>query len=152
MKEGSGHQICYNRRARHEYNILETYECGVVLQGTEVKSIRLGNTSLTEAYAQIKQGEVWLYGWQISKYEQGNIFNSDPLRAKKLILHRREINKLANKVKLNGLTLVPLSLYFKNNHVKLELALASGKKLYDKREDMKKKAVEREVRSKYAQI
>lgn len=149
MKETAAKQITYNRRARHEYNILETYECGIVLQGTEVKSIRLGNTSLSEAYAQIKNGEVWLYGWQISKYEQGNIFNSDPLRPKKLLLQRREINKLAGKIKLNGLTLVPLSLYFKNNRVKLELALASGKKLYDKREDMKKKAIERDIRSNY---
>lgn len=149
MKAEVGKQITFNRRARHEYNILETFECGVVLQGTEVKSIRLGNTSLSDAYAQIKNGEVWLYGWQIAKYEQGNIFNSEPLRPKKLLLHRREINKLAGKVKLNGLTLVPLRLYFHNNKVKLELALASGKKLYDKREDMKKRAIERDIRVNY---
>lgn len=149
MKEEVGKQITYNRRARHDYNILETFECGIVLQGTEVKSIRLGNTSLSDAYAQIKNGEIWLYGWQIAKYEQGNIFNSEPLRAKKLLLHRREINKLAGKVKLNGLTLVPLRLYFRNNKVKLELALASGKKLYDKREDMKKREVERDMRAHY---
>lgn len=149
MKEEVGKQITFNRRAKHDYNILETFECGIVLQGTEVKSIRLGNTSLSDAYAQIKNGEIWLYGWQIAKYEQGNIFNSEPLRAKKLLLHRREINKLAGKVKLNGLTLVPLRLYFRNNKVKLELALASGKKLYDKREDMKKREVERDMRAHY---
>lgn len=150
MKEAAIKQITYNRRARHEYNILETYECGVVLQGTEVKSIRLGNTSLSESYAQIKNGEVWLYGWQIAKYEQGNIFNVDPLRPKKLLLHHKEIAKLAGKVKLNGLTLVPLKLYFHKNLVKVELAIASGKKLYDKREDMKKRDVERDIRKTYS--
>lgn len=138
-------QVAYNRRAKHDYNIIGTYECGVVLRGTEVKSIRAANTSLQEAYAQIKDGEIWLYSWQISPYEQGNIFNCDPLRPKKLLLHRREINKLAGKIKTSGLTLIPLKLYFKHNRLKLELALAQGKKLYDKRETLKAKTIAREM-------
>lgn len=138
-------QVAYNRRAKHDYNIIDTYECGVVLRGTEVKSIRAANTSLQEAYAQIKDGEIWLYSWQISPYEQGNIFNCDPLRPKKLLLHRREINKLAGKIKTSGLTLIPLKLYFKHNCLKLELALAQGKKLYDKRETLKAKTIAREM-------
>lgn len=138
-------QVAYNRRAKHDYNIIDTYECGVVLRGTEVKSIRAANTSLQEAYAQIKDGEIWLYSWQISPYEQGNIFNCDPLRPKKLLLHRREINKLAGKIKTSGLTLIPLKLYFKHNRLKLELALAQGKKLYDKRETLKAKTIAREM-------
>ncbi len=138
-------QVAYNRRAKHDYNIIDTYECGVVLRGTEVKSIRAANTSLQEAYAQIKDGEIWLYSWQISPYEQGNIFNCDPLRPKKLLLHRREINKLAGKIKTSGLTLIPLKLYFKQNRLKLELALAQGKKLYDKRETLKAKTIAREM-------
>lgn len=138
-------QVAYNRRAKHDYNIIDTYECGVVLRGTEVKSIRAANTSLQEAYAQIKDGEIWLYSWQISSYEQGNIFNCDPLRPKKLLLHRREINKLAGKIKTSGLTLIPLKLYFKHNRLKLELALAQGKKLYDKRETLKAKTIAREM-------
>lgn len=138
-------QVAYNRRAKHDYNIIDTYECGVVLRGTEVKSIRAANTSLQEAYAQIKDGEIWLYSWQISPYEQGNIFNCDPLRPKKLLLHRREINKLAGKIKTSGLTLIPLKLYFKYNRLKLELALAQGKKLYDKRETLKAKTIAREM-------
>lgn len=138
-------QVAYNRRAKHDYNIIDTYECGVVLRGTEVKSIRDANTSLQEAYAQIKDGEIWLYSWQISPYEQGNIFNCDPLRPKKLLLHRREINKLAGKIKTSGLTLIPLKLYFKHNRLKLELALAQGKKLYDKRETLKAKTIAREM-------
>lgn len=138
-------QVAYNRRAKHDYNIIDIYECGVVLRGTEVKSIRAANTSLQEAYAQIKDGEIWLYSWQISPYEQGNIFNCDPLRPKKLLLHRREINKLAGKIKTSGLTLIPLKLYFKHNRLKLELALAQGKKLYDKRETLKAKTIAREM-------
>lgn len=138
-------QVAYNRRAKHDYNIIDTYECGVVLRGTEVKSIRAANTSLQEAYAQIKDGEIWLYSWQISPYEQGNIFNCDPLRPKKLLLHRREINKLAGKIKTSCLTLIPLKLYFKHNRLKLELALAQGKKLYDKRETLKAKTIAREM-------
>lgn len=138
-------QVAYNRRAKHDYNIIDIYECGVVLRGTEVKSIRAANTSLQEAYAQIKDGEIWLYSWQISPYEQGNIFNCDPLRPKKLLLHRREINKLAGKIKTSGLTLIPLKLYFKQNRLKLELALAQGKKLYDKRETLKAKTIAREM-------
>lgn len=138
-------QVAYNRRAKHDYNIIDTYECGVVLRGTEVKSIRAANTFLQEAYAQIKDGEIWLYSWQISPYEQGNIFNCDPLRPKKLLLHRREINKLAGKIKTSGLTLIPLKLYFKHNRLKLELALAQGKKLYDKRETLKAKTIAREM-------
>lgn len=140
-------QVAYNRRALHEYHILEKAECGIVLQGTEVKSIRAGNTSLAEAYAQIKNGEVFVYSWQISPYEQGNRFNADPLRPKKLLLHRREINKLSGSIKQDGLTLIPLALYFENNRLKMELALCRGKKNYDKRESIKERMVNREIKA-----
>ena len=137
--------ITVNRAARHEYFVLETYECGIELFGTEIKSIRNGAVNLKESWADIQNGEVFVYGMHISPYEKGNIFNRDPFRVRKLLLHKKEINKLFSKVKQDGLTLVPLSLYFKGQRVKLELGLCKGKKLYDKREDMAKKDAQRNI-------
>jgi SsrA-binding protein len=139
-------KIATNRRARHEYFIEETMEAGIVLTGTEVKSLRLGKGNLNDSYAQIKGVEVILYNCHISPYDFGNRFNHDPLRSRKLLLHKAEIRRLVGKIKEKGYTLVPLSLYFdQNNRVKVELALAKGKKLYDKREDLVKKDAEREM-------
>ncbi len=137
--------ITVNRQARHEYFVLETYECGIELFGTEIKSIRNGSVNLKESWADIQNGEVFVYGMHISPYEKGNIFNRDPFRVRKLLLHRKEINKLMGKVKQDGLTLVPLSLYYKGQRVKLELGLCKGKKLYDKREDMAKRDAKRNM-------
>ena len=137
--------ITVNRQARHEYFVLETYECGIELFGTEIKSIRNGSVNLKESWADIQNGEVFVYGMHISPYEKGNIFNRDPFRVRKLLLHRKEINKLMGKVKQDGLTLVPLSLYYKGQRVKLELGLCKGKKLYDKREDMAKRDAQRNM-------
>jgi SsrA-binding protein len=136
--------ISVNRKARHEYTIIQTYEAGVVLQGTEVKSIRQGKANLLDSYATIKDGEVWLFNCHISIYDQGSINNHDPLRTRKLLLNRSEIRKLIGKVKEKGLTLVPLRLYLKGGKVKVELALAKGKKVYDKREDIAKRDFQRE--------
>ena len=137
--------ITVNRQARHEYFVLETYECGIELFGTEIKSIRNGSVNLKESWAEIQNGEVFVYGMHISPYEKGNIFNRDPFRVRKLLLHRKEINKLLGKIKQDGLTLVPLSLYYKGQRVKLELGLCKGKKLYDKREDMAKRDAKRNM-------
>lgn len=137
--------ITVNRQARHEYFVLETYECGIELFGTEIKSIRNGSVNLKESWADIQNGEVFVYGMHISPYEKGNIFNRDPFRVRKLLLHRKEINKLMGKIKQDGLTLVPLSLYYKGQRVKLELGLCKGKKLYDKREDMAKRDAKRNI-------
>ena len=137
--------ITVNRQARHEYFVLETYECGIELFGTEIKSIRNGSVNLKESWADIQNGEVFVYGMHISPYEKGNIFNRDPFRVRKLLLHRKEINKLLGKIKQDGLTLVPLSLYYKGQRVKLELGLCKGKKLYDKREDMAKRDAKRNM-------
>ena len=137
--------ITVNRQARHEYFVLETYECGIELFGTEIKSIRNGSVNLKESWADIQNGEVFVYGMHISPYKKGNIFNRDPFRVRKLLLHRKEINKLMGKVKQDGLTLVPLSLYYKGQRVKLELGLCKGKKLYDKREDMAKRDAKRNM-------
>ena len=139
-------QIAANRAARHEYFILETFEAGIALTGTEVKSLRLGKGNLKESYAQVKGGELFLFNCHISPYDFGNRFNHEPLRPRKLLLHKAEIMRLVGKTKEKGLTLVPLSLYFDvKNRVKLELALAKGKKLYDKRQDMAKKDAQRDV-------
>ncbi|NLM75497.1 MAG: SsrA-binding protein SmpB [Clostridiaceae bacterium] len=137
--------IVQNRKARHDYFIEETIEAGIELKGTEVKSLRLGRANLKDSYATIKNGEVFIVGMHISPYEMGNRFNHDPLRPKKLLLHRYEINKLMGYVQQKGLTIVPLSLYFKKGKVKVELAVAKGKKLYDKREAIAKKAAQREI-------
>lgn len=137
--------IALNRKARHEYHILEVIECGVVLQGTEVKSLREGKANLTDAYATVVHGEVWLYNLHISPFDKGNRFNHDPLRPRKLLLHRMEIRRLIGKTQEKGLTLVPLRLYFSNGKVKVELALGKGKKLYDKREAEASRDAKREV-------
>jgi len=136
--------ITVNRKARHEYEILQTYEAGIVLVGTEVKALRQGKANLVDGYAKIERGEVWLVSVHISEYTQGNINNHDPVRDRKLLLKSSEIRKLIGKAKEKGLTLVPLRLYFKNGKVKVELALAKGKKVYDKRRDIAKKDFQRE--------
>ena len=140
-----GQTITTNRAARHEYFVLETYEAGIELYGTEIKSIRNGSVNLKESWADIQNGEVFVYGMHISPYEMGNIFNRDPFRVRKLLLHRKEINKLMGKIKQEGLTLIPLSLYFKKQYVKVELGLCKGKKLYDKRESMAKRDAKRDI-------
>ncbi|NLX63484.1 MAG: SsrA-binding protein SmpB [Clostridiaceae bacterium] len=137
--------IVQNRKARHDYFIEETIEAGIELTGTEVKSLRLGKANLRDSYATIKDGEVFVHGLHISPYDMGNRFNHDPLRVKKLLLHRYEINRLSGLIQRKGLTLIPLSLYFKKGKVKVELAIAKGKKLYDKREDIAKKDAMREI-------
>ena len=131
--------IAKNHVARHNYIITDTIEAGIVLTGTEIKSIRNGKVNLKDSYAGIKNGEAYIYSMHISPYEQGNIFNKDPLRDRKLLLNKREIFRLSGLINQKGYTLVPISLYFKNNIVKLELGIGKGKKLYDKREDLKKK-------------
>lgn len=136
--------ITVNRKARHEYAILQTFEAGIALQGTEVKSLRQGKANLVDGYAKIENGEVWLVSVHISEYTQGNINNHDPVRSRKLLLKKSEIRKLIGKTKEKGLTLIPLRLYFKNGKVKVELALAKGKKVYDKRRDIAKKDFQRE--------
>ncbi len=138
-------QITDNRKARHDYFVLETLEAGIELVGTEVKSLRAGNVNLKDAWCSIDNGEMFIKGMHISPYDHGNIFNCDPLRVRKLLLHKREILKLLGQVKQEGLTLVPLSLYFKSSKVKLAVGLCKGKKLYDKREDLANKAAQREI-------
>ena len=137
--------VALNRKARHDYFVIETYEAGIELFGTEVKSIRLGNCNLKDSYCSVKDGEIYAYGFHISPYEKGNIFNRDPLRAKKLLMHRREISKLAGLVSREGYTLVPLSIYFSGSRLKMELGLCKGKKLYDKRDSDAKKQANREI-------
>ena len=137
--------IANNKKAYHDFFIDETFETGVGLHGTEVKSMRMGKCSIKESFIRIENGEVFVYGMHVSPYEKGNIFNKDPLRVKKLLMHRYEINKLAGKVAEKGYTLVPLQVYFKDGRVKVEIGLARGKKLYDKREDIAKKDARREV-------
>ena len=138
--------IAKNPIAYHEYNIKDTIEAGIVLTGTEIKSIRNGKVNLKDSYATIeKNREVYVYSMNISPYENGNIFNKDPLRPKKLLLNRREINKLIGLTSQKGYTLVPISLYFKGNFVKMQLGIGKGKKLFDKREDLKKKEAERKI-------
>ncbi len=135
-----------NRRARFEYEILDSYEAGIVLKGSEVKSLRVGKANLQDAYALVKDGEVWLMNMHISPYEQANQFNHDPIRTRKLLLTKAEISKLYTKANEKGLTLVPLKCYFKKGIVKVELGVAKGKKLHDKRESIKERDVEREMR------
>lgn len=136
--------IANNRKATHDYFILDRYEAGIALAGTEVKSIRQGKVNLRDSYAQISNGEMFIHQMHISPYEKGNIFNKDPLRVRKLLMHKREINRLFGQTTQKGLTLVPLSIYFKNGKVKLEIGLAQGKKLYDKRQSLKEKAIQRD--------
>ena len=137
--------IANNKKAYHDYFIEETYEAGVALHGTEVKSMRLGKCSIKESFIRIENGEVFVYGMHVSPYEKGNIFNKDPLRPKKLLLHKKEIEKLSSKMKEKGFTIVPVEVYFKGSLVKVEIALAKGKKLYDKRADIAKKDQKREA-------
>ena len=134
-----------NRKARHDYFIEDTYECGIVLQGTEVKSIRNGSLNLKDSYAQVKKGELFLYGMHISPYEQGNIYNHDPFRTRKLLAHAREIRKLNTLSQADGYSLVPLSVYFRDGKVKVELAVAKGKKLYDKRASIAERDADRDM-------
>ena len=141
--------IANNKKAYHDFFIEDTFEAGVSLHGTEVKSLRMGKCSIKEAFVRIENGEVFVYGMHISPYEKGNIFNKDPLRVKKLLMHRYEINKLMGKIKEKGLTLVPLKVYFKGSLVKVEIGLARGKKLYDKREDIAKKHQRREAEKEF---
>ena len=145
MAEEHQRVIVSNRKARHEYHILDTLEAGIALRGTEVKSLRKGNANLQDAYALVKNGEIWLLGMHISPYEQGNINNHDPVRTRKLLLQKKEIRKLLAKVQEKGLTLVPLSVYFKGPHAKVELAIAQGKKSFDKRASEKERDARREI-------
>ncbi len=138
-----------NKKAFHDYFIEDTYEAGISLHGTEVKSLRMGKCSIKESFVRVDRGEVFIYGMHISPYEKGNIFNKDPLRVKKLLLHRFEINKLTGKMKEKGFTLVPLKVYFKGSLVKVEIGLARGKKLYDKRQDIAKKDQRREAEKEF---
>ena len=137
--------VANNKKAYHDYFIEEKYEAGVVLHGTEVKSMRMGKCSIKESFIRIEKGEVFIYGMHVSPYEKGNIFNKDPLRVKKLLLHKQEINKLTGKIAEKGYTLVPLQVYFKDGLAKVEIGLAKGKKLYDKRQDIAKKDQRREA-------
>ena len=150
-KKESQKLIANNKKAYHDYFIDETYEAGVALHGTEVKSMRMGKCSIKESFIRIENGEVFVYGMHVSPYEKGNIFNKDPLRVKKLLMHKYEINKLAGKVAEKGYTLVPLQVYFKNGRVKVEVGLARGKKLYDKRNDIAKKDQLREAEREFKQ-
>ena len=137
--------ICQNKRAHYDYFIEDVYECGIVLSGTEIKSVRLGKASVNESFCYIKDGEVYIDNMHISKYEQGNIFNKEPLRPKKLLMHKREIMKLHGLVAQKGMSLIPLSLYFKNSRVKVELGLCRGKKLYDKRQAAAERDAKRQI-------
>ena len=137
--------IAKNPVAYHNYTINDTLEAGIVLTGTEIKSIRAGKVNLKDAYVNIKNSEPFIYGMHISPYEHGNIFNKDPLRTRKLLLNKREINKLLGLITQKGMSLIPIKLYFKNSFVKLELGIGKGKKLYDKREDIAKKDAERKI-------
>lgn len=141
--------IANNKKAFHEYFIEDKYEAGVALAGTEVKSMRMGKCSIKESFIRIEKGEVFAYGMHISPYEKGNIFNKDPLRPKKLLLHKDEIRKIEGKIAQKGYTLVPLNVYFKGSLVKVEIGLAKGKKLYDKRQDIAKKDQRREAERKF---
>ena len=145
MKEQGRKTIAQNRKARHDYAILDTYEAGVALVGTEVKSLRLGRASLVDSFATIDDGEVWLQGVHIAEYAQGTWTNHAPRRKRKLLLHKAEIERLEQRTKESGLTLVPLQLYFSGSHVKVELALARGKRSYDKRQDLAKRDAQREI-------
>lgn len=145
MEQNNIKSIAQNKKATHDYFVLDTYECGISLAGTEVKSVRAGNVNLKDSYASIKGGEVFILGMHISPYEKGNIFNKDPLRDRKLLLHKYEINKLTGKLKEDGLSLIPLKIYLKGSKVKVELALAKGKKLYDKRQSIAEHDAKRNI-------
>ena len=145
MDKASFKTIAENRKARHEYFILDSYEAGIELVGTEVKSIRRGGVNLKDSWCSIDDGELWVKGMHISPYDHGNIFNRDPMRVRKLLLHKKQIMQLLGKVKQEGLTLIPISLYFKGSMVKMQVGLCKGKKLHDKREDMAERAAKRDI-------
>lgn len=145
MAKTNGKLIANNKKAYHDYFILDTYEAGIALHGTEVKSLRMGKCSIKESFIRVENGEMFIYGMHISPYEKGNIFNKDPLRVRKLLLHKAEINKILGKTKEKGMSIVPLKVYFKGSLVKVEIGLAKGKKLYDKRQDIAKKDQKREA-------
>ncbi len=149
MAKQSVKLVANNKKAYHDYFIEETYEAGIVLVGTEVKSLRMGKCSIKESYIRIENGEVLVYGMHISPYEKGNIFNRDPLRVRKLLLHRSQINKMAGRIKERGYTLVPLKVYFQGSLAKVEIGLAKGKKLYDKRQDIARKDQRREAEKEF---
>ena len=149
MAKGSVKLIANNKKAYHDYFIDDTCEAGIALHGTEVKSLRMGKCSIKEAFIRVEKGEVFVYGMHISPYEKGNLFNRDPLRVKKLLMHRYEINKMSGKITEKGYTLVPLRVYLKGSLVKVEVGLARGKKLYDKRADIAKKDMRREAEKEY---
>ena len=141
--------VANNKKAYHDYFVDEKIEAGLVLHGTEVKSLRMGKCSIKESFIRIEIGEMFVYGMHISPYEKGNIFNKDPLRVKKLLLHKSEINKLTGKIKEKGFTIVPLQVYFKDGKAKIEIGLCRGKKLYDKRQDIAKKDMKREAEKEF---
>ena len=145
MAKGDMKLVANNKKAYHDYFIEEKYEAGLVLHGTEVKSLRMGKCSIKEAFIRVEKGEVFIYGMHVSPYEKGNIFNKDPLRAKKLLLHKQQIRKLIGSSAEKGYTLVPLQVYFRDGKAKIEIGLAKGKKLYDKRQDIAKKDQRREA-------
>lgn len=145
MPKGEGKLIAQNRKARHDYTVVDTMEAGIVLQGTEIKSIRNGRINLKDGFARIRNGEVYLLNVHISPYEQGNIFNHDPLRTRKLLLHKKQIAKLIVETKNTGITIIPLKVYMRNGYAKVLIGLAKGKKQYDKREDLKRKEINREI-------
>ncbi|MGC2873742.1 SsrA-binding protein SmpB [Ihubacter sp. rT4E-8] len=146
MAKREKRMVANNKKARHDYFIEEVYEAGIVLTGTEIKSVRAGKVSIKESYAKIEKGEMWIYGMNISPYEQGNRFNVDPLRARKLLLHKQEIRKLIGYTTMKGMTLVPLNMYInEDGRAKMEVAVARGKKNYDKRDDMAKKDAARKI-------
>ena len=145
-KEDGRKVVATNRKARHEYEILERFEAGLVLKGPEVKSIRDGKVGFQDSFARVERGEAWLYDFHISPYEQANRYNVDPLRPRKLLLHKAELRRLIGKVEEKGLTLIPIELYFRNGVAKITLALARGRKLYDKREKLKRETQDREAR------
>lgn len=145
MPKGEGKLIAQNKKARHDYSILDTIEAGVVLQGTEIKSVRNSRINLKDGFVRIRNGEAYLYNVHISPYDQGNIFNHDPLRIRKLLLHKKQIQKLANEAKNPGTTIVPLKVYIKDGFAKVLIGLAKGKREYDKRETLKRKDQERQI-------
>lgn len=145
MEQVSTKTIVQNRQVRHDYFVLESYEAGIELCGTEVKSLRAGTVNLKDSWCEIVDGELFVRGMHISPYEQGNIFNRDPVRPRKILMHKREILKLFGQLKTQGLTLIPVSLYFKGSRVKMQVGLCKGKKLYDKRDDLAKKAAKRDI-------
>lgn len=145
MPKGAGNTLAVNKKARFDYSIEETYEAGIVLQGTEIKSLRLGRVNIKDSHARISKGQVYLINLHIAEYEQGNRYNHDPTRSRKLLLHRKEIDKLIGLTQQEGYTLVPLKIYIKNGYAKVLIGLGKGKKKFDKREDMKRKQMKRDA-------